>query len=217
MDGEAKEECGVGVCVSSVMAVGGGAEAVKDLVSMMDANRLECVMFPVRSNPRKHGEQVRMEEDVLEASRFGNEQIAREESCGDQIVSVKTQRNKTKFSQQVVNTNVGLDTCEVGCLSPLRIKGAKDSSKDKKIGPDLKSYEGLKSLRPEEEKGTSCVDRTKLFCPNRELTQGTKRKFKKMARDKGKVQESVGVEKAQEVSDKRKAYNDTLFIYEGNV
>ena len=72
-------------------------------------------------------------------------------------------------------------------------------------------------MRPEEEKGTSCVDRTKLFCPNRELTQGTKRKFKKMARDKGKVQESVGVEKAQEVSDKRKAYNDTLFIYEGNV
>ena len=72
-------------------------------------------------------------------------------------------------------------------------------------------------MRPEEEKGTSCVDWTKLFCPDRGLTQGTKRKFKKMARDKGKVQESVGVEKAQEVSNKRKAYNDTLFIFEGNV
>ena len=99
MDDEAKEECGVGVCVSSTMVVGGGAEVVKDLVSIMEADRLECVMFPIRSNPKKHSEQVRMEKDVLEASRFGNEQIAREESCGDQTASVKTQRNEIEFSQ----------------------------------------------------------------------------------------------------------------------
>ena len=73
VDDEAKEECGVGVCVSSAMAVGGGAKAVKDSISMMEADWLECVMFPVKSNPRKHGEQVKMEEDVPEASRFGNE------------------------------------------------------------------------------------------------------------------------------------------------
>ena len=72
-------------------------------------------------------------------------------------------------------------------------------------------------MRPEEEKGTSCMDQIKLFCPDRGLTQGTKRKFKKMTRDKGKVQESVGAEKAQEVSNKRKAYNDMLFISEGHV
>ena len=99
VDGEAKEECGVGVCVSSVMAVGRGAEVGNDSVSMMEADWLECVMFPVRSNPKKHSEQVRMEEDMPEASRFGNEQIAREESCGDQTVSVKTQRNEIEFSK----------------------------------------------------------------------------------------------------------------------
>ena len=49
------------------MAVGGGNEAVKE------TDRLECVMIPIKSNPEKHSEQVRMEEDVTKASRFGNE------------------------------------------------------------------------------------------------------------------------------------------------
>ena len=35
-----------------------------------------------------------------------------------------------------------------------------------------------------------------------------------MARDKGKAQEPVDAEKAQEVSNKRKALNDTLFSSE---
>lgn len=73
-------------------------------------------------------------------------------------------------------------------------------------------------MRPKEEgKGTPCRERAKPFCPNHGPTQGTRRKFKKMARDKGKVQESVGAEKAQEVSNKRKAFNDMLFISKGNV
>ena len=194
------------------MAVGGGNEAVKE------TDRLECVMIPIRSNPEKHGEQVRMEEDVTEASRFGNEQNACEVSYGDQTDSVKTQRNETKISQQVAKTNVGPGTCEVSCLSPPRIKGAEGSSKEKKVGLDFKPYKGPQSMRPKEEgKGTPCRERAKPFCPNRGPTQGTRRKFKKMARDKGKVQESVGAEKAQEVSNKRKAFNDTLFISKGNV
>ena len=38
-----------------------------------------------------------------------------------------------------------------------------------------------------------------------------------MARDKGNVQEMEKAKKAQEVSNKRKVYNDTLFISEGNI
>ena len=90
VNGESKEEYGMGGPVPPAMAVGGGAEAVKESVSMMEADRLECVMIPVRSNPGKHDEQVRMEEDVSEALRFGNDQRAREVSCGDQTDSVKT-------------------------------------------------------------------------------------------------------------------------------
>ena len=197
VDDESKKEYGVGGSVSSVMAVGGGAEAVKESISMMEANLLQCVMIPVRSNPGKHGEQVRMEEDVSEASRFGNEQNAREVSCGDQTDSVKTQRNETEISQQVVKTSVGPGTCEVGCLSPPRIKGAEGLGKEKKVGLDFKPYVGSQSMRPEVKgKGIPCGERAEPFYPERGPTQGTRRKFKKMARDKGKVQESVGAEKA---------------------
>ena len=35
-----------------------------------------------------------------------------------------------------------------------------------------------------------------------------------MARDKGKAQQSVSAEKAQEVSNKRKALNDVVFSFE---
>ena len=56
VDGEAKEESGVGVRVSLVMVVGGGAEAVRGSVIMMEADQLDCVMIPVMPNPRKHGE-----------------------------------------------------------------------------------------------------------------------------------------------------------------
>ena len=56
VDGEAKEESGVGVRVSLVMVVGGGAEAVRGSVIMMEADRLDCVMIPVMPNLRKHSE-----------------------------------------------------------------------------------------------------------------------------------------------------------------
>jgi len=61
------------------------------------------------------------------------------------------------------------------------------------------------------------VDRTQPHCPNRVITQGAKGRIKKIARDKGKAQEVVKSEKAQEVSKKRKAYNDMLFISNENV
>ena len=70
---DSKEENGVSGLVSPAMAVGGGAEAGKESVSMMEADRLECVMISVKSNPGKHGEQVRIEEDVFEALRCGDE------------------------------------------------------------------------------------------------------------------------------------------------
>ena len=158
-----------------------------------------------------------MEEGLPEASRCGNEQNAREESCGDQTDLVKTYWNETEINQQVIRMNVGSDISGAGCLSPLRIKEVEDSSKEKKNGPNLKSSDRLKSMRPEEEKDLSCVDQTQPLCLDCGLTQGAKRKFKKMARDKGKVQETEKAEKAQEVSNKRKVYNDTLFISKGNV
>ena len=158
-----------------------------------------------------------MEEGLPEASRCGKEQNAREESCGDQTDSVRTHWNETKISQQVVRMNVRPNISGARCLSPLRIKEAEDSSKEKKNGPNLKSSDRLKSMRPEEEKDLSCVDRTQPLCPDRGLTQGAKRKFKKLAREKRKVQETVKAKKAQEVSNKRKVYNDTLFISEGNI
>ena len=39
-----------------------------------------------------------MEEGLLEASRCGNEQNAREESCGDQTDLVRTHWNETEIS-----------------------------------------------------------------------------------------------------------------------
>ena len=81
--------------------------------------------------------------------------------------------------------NVGSDISGAGCLSPLRIKEAEDSSKEKKNGPNLKSSDRLKSMRPEEEKDLSCVDQTQPLCPDRGLTQGGKRKFKRWQEIKG--------------------------------
>ena len=72
---------------------------------MKETDRLECVMIPIRSNPEKHGEQVRMEEDVTEASRFGNEQNACKVSYGDQTDSVKTQRNETDRKSTRLNSS----------------------------------------------------------------------------------------------------------------
>ena len=97
----------------------------------------------------------------------------------------------------MVETSVGPGTCEVGCLSPPRIKGAEGLGKEKKVGLDFKPYVGSQSMRPEVKgKGIPCGERAEPFYPERGPTQGTRRKFKKMARDKGKVQESVGAEKA---------------------
>ena len=73
VDGEAKEESGVGVRVSLAMAVGGSTKAVRGLIIMMEVDRLDCVMIPIMSSPRKHSEQVRMEEGLPKASRCGKE------------------------------------------------------------------------------------------------------------------------------------------------
>ena len=54
VDSEAKEECGIGVCVSSAMAVREGAKVVKNSVSMMEANRLECVKLRDLEMSRLH-------------------------------------------------------------------------------------------------------------------------------------------------------------------
>ena len=203
---DSKEENEVGGLVSPAMAVGGRAATRKESVSMMEADQMECVKISVKSNPGKHGEQVRIEEDVSEALRCGDEQRSRESSCGNQTNSV---------SQRMVEAWVGPGTCEVGYLSPLRIKGAESLSGEKIVGLDLKSYGEAQSMRPEVEgKNTCCGERAESICQECGLAQGTRRKFKRMARDKGKAQESVSAEKAQEVSNKRKALNDILFSSE---
>ena len=55
-NGDSKEENEVNGLVSPAMAVGGGAEARKESVSMMGADQMECVKISVKSNPRKHEE-----------------------------------------------------------------------------------------------------------------------------------------------------------------
>ena len=88
----------------------------------------------------------------------------------------------------MVETSVGPGTCEVGCLSPLRIKGAEGLSEGKKVGLDFKPYGEPQSMRPEVEgKDILCGERAESFCLERGPTQGTRRKFKRMARDKGKA------------------------------
>ena len=100
-------------------------------------------------------------------------------------------------------------------LKPTKNKRGRKLKGEKIVGLDFKFYGEAQSMRPEVEgKNTCCGERAESICQERGLAQGTRRKFKRMARDKGKAQESVGAEKAQEVSNKRKALNDTLFISE---
>ena len=68
-----------------------------------------------------------------------------------------------------------------------------------------------------EEKEHSLVDRTQLPCPDRVIAQRTKGRIKKIAREKGKAQEVVKSERAQEVSKKRKFNNEMLLISDENV
>ena len=81
---DSKEENEVSRLISPALAVGGGAEARKESVSLMEADQMECV----KSNPGKHGEQVRIEDDVSDALRCGDEQRSRESSSANQTSSV---------------------------------------------------------------------------------------------------------------------------------
>ena len=206
VNSDSKEDNEVSGHVYPAMAVGGGAEARKKAVSMMGADQMECVKSSVQSNPEKHGEQVRIEDDGSDALRCGDEQRSRESSYGNQANSV---------SQRMIQEWVRPGTCEAGYLSPLRIKGAESLSGEKIVRLDLKSHGEAQYMRPEVEgKNTCCGERAESICQERGLAQGTRRKFKRMARDKGKAQESGSAEKAQEVSNKRKALNETLFSFE---
>ena len=128
---DSKEENEVSDLISPALAVGGGAEARKELVSLMEADQMECVKISVKSNPGKHGEQVRIEDDVSDALRCGDEQRSRESSSANQTSSV---------GQRMVEAWVGPGTCGVDYLSPQRIKGAESLSGEKIFGPDLKAY-----------------------------------------------------------------------------
>ena len=233
---DSKEENEVSGLISPALAVGGGAEARKESVSLMEADQMECVKISVKSNPGKHGEQVRIEDDVSDALRCGDEQRSRESSSANQTSSV---------SQRMVEACVGPGTCGVDYLSPQRIEGAESLSGEKIFGPDLKAYGAAQTMRPELEGKNTSLSGERIFgpdlkaygaaqtmrpevegkntcygegadplCQERGLAQGIRRKFKRMARDKGKAQELVNAEKAQEVSNKRKALNDVVFSSE---
>ena len=53
--------------------------------------------------------------------------------------------------------------------------------------------------------------------PSRMIKQGVRGRIKKIAREKGKVQKVVKSEQAQEVSKKRKVYDEMLFISDEKV
>nr|POE89702.1 protein tpr1 [Quercus suber] len=201
VDDEDRTENGVGGRSSSVLVVDGGVEPAKGSVSMMEADQLDFVMNPVMSNHRKHGELVRWEERLPKASNSEKEQNAREGLSGDRTNSVRTEWNGTEVGQHVVSKEFGPDLSGAGNLSPIKIKETKDLRGEKKNGPDLNENEGLKP-----------IVQAQPHCPDRVITQGAKGRIKKIARDKRKAQEVVKFGKAMEVSNKRKTYNDMLFI-----
>ena len=84
---DSKEGNGVSGPSSPALAVGGGTEGRKETVSLMDADRMECV----KSNPGKHGEKVRTEDDVSDALRCGEEQRSCELSSANPTCLVSQQ------------------------------------------------------------------------------------------------------------------------------
>ena len=112
----------------------------------------------------------------------------------------------------------GPDVEAYGAAQKMRpeLEGKNTSLSGGKIfGPDLKVYGAAQTMRPEVEGEYNCYGEGAVpLCQERRLAQGIRRKFKRMARDKGKAQELVNAEKAQEVSNKRKALNDVLFSSE---
>ena len=144
------------------------------------------------------------------------EQAAREGLNGVRTNMVRNEWHGTEAGQQVVSKEYGPVISEAGRLSPLRIKEIEGLSQEKKGGPVLKENEGFRPIRPKE-KESSSVERTQPLIPSRVLQQGVRRRIKKIAREKEKAQEVVKSEQVQEVSKKRKVYDEMLFISDKKV
>ena len=151
-----------------------------------------------------------------EASNSELKWVVRKGLNGVRTNMVRNEWNGTKAGQQVVSMEYGPVISEVGRLIPLRIKEIDGLREEKKGGPVLKENEGFRPIRPKE-KESSSVERTQPLSPGRVLQQGVRGRIKKIAREKGKAQEVVKFEQAQEVSKKRKVYDEMLFISDKKV
>nr|POE70814.1 hypothetical protein CFP56_45450 [Quercus suber] len=196
--------------------LGGGAEAEGVSVTMMEAEQMGD---HVKSFPREHGELDRWEMRLPEASDSGKNQWSRAELKGNGTKGVRIEREETEVTevgQQVGDEQVGpvLNGAEI--LSPPRCKVTAGRSGEIKYGPNLKENEEMQPTRIEL-KEHSFVDRTQSQDSDQVVTQGVKRRIKRIAREKRKAQEVVKIEGVQEVSNKRKICYETLLLTEGNV
>ena len=214
------------------LAVGGGTEGRKGTVSLMDTDRMECV----KSNPREHGEKVRTEDDVADALRSGEVQKSREVPSANPTCLVSQQMVDVWAGPDIsVDVHLspqrikGADSFngEKDCgpvmealnathkIRPVLKEKIISLGGEKNFGPDLKVNDAAQDMRPGGNGELNCHGEEAVpLCQERGLAQTIRRKFKRMARDKGKAQESVNAEKAQEVSNKRKALTDVLFASE---
>ncbi|XP_065618457.1 uncharacterized protein LOC136062818 [Quercus suber] len=216
VDGDDRLENETGGRSTQVQVGDGGSELERVSVSLMEADRLDMAMNHVMSNHKENGEQVRLEERLPVASVSEKGQKTREGMSGDRNYLVRNEGNGTKESQQIVREECGPDIYGAGILSPLMVEESVALEGEKKNGLVLHGKEGIKPIKPEN-KGSTEVDREQSQCPDHVVSQGAKRRFKRIARDKNKAQDMVKCEKAQEVSNKRKVFDNTLFMHDGNV
>ena len=215
-----------------------GSEMMEEVVPLNTGK--SSVMF----SHGEQGKQVNWKERVPEASVSELEGTARERLNETRNTLVRNEWYGTVVGQQVASKAFGPDLYENREMNPLRINAAKGLSgrikdgpvlcEDGKISPlrmtenvglsgeirgesALKEADGFEPVRQEEEKESSSVERTQPFCPNCMIKQGVRGRMKKIAREKGKFQEVVQSEQAQEVCKKRKVHDEMFSISDNKV
>ena len=218
---------------------------MKNMAEMMvEAAPLNTGKSSVMSSHGEQGKQVSWKERVPEASVSELEGAARERLNETRTSLVRNEWYGTVAGQQAASKAFGpvLDEneemsplrmnaveglsgrikdgpvlCEDGKTSPLRMTENVGLSGEIRGEPALKEANGFEPVRQEEGKGSSSVEQTQPLRPNCVIKQGVKGRMKKIAREKGKFQEVVQSEQAQEVCKKRKVHDEMFSISDNKV
>ena len=211
---------------------------------MVEAAPLTTGKSSVMSSHGEQGMQVSGMERVPEASVSELEGAARERLNETRNSLVRNEWYETVAGQQAASKDFGPGLDENEEMSPSRMNVAEGLSERIKDGPvlceegkiipsrktgnmglsgeirgvlALKEADGFEPVRQEGGKGSSSVEQTQPFRPNRVIKQGVKGKMKKIAREKGKFQEVVQSEQNQEVCKKRKLHDEIFSNSDNNV